>query len=423
MDAKEKKRLFLSSISTIEEGIPLVLHENVKDNVTIEPALVNGNEIDNKALLMLPPTGSMKKKQKVTQKKVVLDEDEYINTLGEIIEQKYYPNIKEYKLQLALIEAEKNNKFIESSIIINEINKQKIEGNNEQLDTFFNNYTSEDNESFKQLHQKDLAAHRSRFHWAYESNDPNKKQGMLMLYHLDDKTVLTSSERNQMDKLLYGDSSSSSSSNNKQQLLISSDSVKFQVRNSFMFPPDEQVVKSDGSLGSTHSDLLMISDACKNELKKTIVASNTRLNNKDDDLLLMKHRFSQVSPLEEPHTPSVYSTSDFSDTDSFKSHPRNKNKEYKLIPMTPIHIPNVGNNGSSMSFHNPLMYEMQPLSTRDNIIQNMETKYNKKSDKHASSIVTSKKQLKPAAALLVNKIKTNNNDATPFGGAFSSQQK
>lgn len=422
MDRKEKKRLFLSSVSTIEEGVPLVLHDNVTDNKAIEPDQDKGNESNNKALLMLPPSGSMKK-QKVTQKKVVLDEDEYINTLGEIIEQKYYPNTKEYKLQLALIEAEANNKFLESSIITDEINRQKMESNNEQqhqLDTFFNNYTSQDNESFKQLHQKDLAAHRSRFHWAYESNDPNKKQGMLMWYHLDDNTVLTSNQRNQMEKILNGDNSSS---NKNQQLLLGSDTAKFQVRNSFMFPPDEQIVKPDGSLGSSHSDLLMITDVGKSDSKKTIIASNTRFNNIDDDALLMKHRFSRVSPLEEPHTPSIYSTSDFSDTDSFKSHPRNKKKEYKLIPMTPIHIPNVGSNASSVTFHNPLMYEMQPLSTRDNIIQNMETKCVKKPDKHASRIGTSKKQLQPAAALLVNKIKTSNNDTTPFGGAFSSQQK
>ena len=44
MDRKEKKRLFLSSVSTIEEGVPLVLHDNVTDNKAIEPDQDKGNE-------------------------------------------------------------------------------------------------------------------------------------------------------------------------------------------------------------------------------------------------------------------------------------------------------------------------------------------------------------------------------------------
>jgi len=424
MDSSEKKRLFLSSISTIEEGVPLVLHDNIKDKTSS----VNDNERNGNKLLMPPPSGKMQKKQRVIQKKVVLDEDEYIDTLSEIIEQKYYPNTREYKLQLALLEAQANNNFVESSIITDEINQYKLESNNnnnnnnneqqqeQQLDTFFNNYTSEDNESFKQLHQKDLAAHRSRYHWAYESNDPNKKQGMLMLYHIDEKTVLSSSERNQMEKLLNSDNSN----NHNQKLLIGPAAGKFQVRNSFMFPPDEEIINPDGTLGSSHGEMLRITDDDnKNSSKKVIVASNTRLNNTDDSLLLKKHHFSQVSPLEAPHTPSIYSTSDFSDTDSFASYPRNKNKEYKLIPMTPLHIVNGSNSKSTIQINNPLLYEMQPLSTRDNLIQNIETSCTKKLDKSNSSSAKNKKQLKPAAAMLAQKIKSNNNN-NPFGGAFSN---
>ena len=161
-------------------------------------------------LLMLPPTGLPNKRKRT---KRVLEEEEYVDALSHIIERDYFP-------QLAA-------------------SRGSVDGRDDynglSVDTFFQQYTSYDNDSFEDLQQKSVEEHQRRYHWLYELPDDgsgvHRRSGMLMLYYLGDK-ILTAEQRQKMDTIMNGEEHVGDNRPNGSQ------PWRFRVRNQFMFPPE-----------------------------------------------------------------------------------------------------------------------------------------------------------------------------------------
>eukprot|EP01032_Pedospumella_encystans_P020591 gene20591-23389_t len=160
--------------------------------------------------LMLPPAGGPSKRKRKQQ---VLEEEDYVEALSHIIERDYFP-------QLAASRA-------------------PDEGNSQldglSVDSFFQKYTSYDNDSFEELQQKLTEDHQRRYPWLYELPDDvdgkHRRSGMMMLYYLGDK-VLTADQRDKMDKIMNGPENVGDNRPNGSQ------PWRFRVRNQLMFPPE-----------------------------------------------------------------------------------------------------------------------------------------------------------------------------------------
>jgi hypothetical protein len=120
--------------------------------------------------------------------RVVLEEEEYIEKIEAIIERDYFPSSAQLKSPMPPPDrpAEGDGQPAAETI--------------ESLSSFFEVYTSEDNESFEIIQEKALAEKRRKFHWLYESPG-GRSAGMLMWYYQQGK-VLTIEEREKMDQLL-----------------------------------------------------------------------------------------------------------------------------------------------------------------------------------------------------------------------------
>lgn len=218
--------------------------------------------------------------------KRVLEEDEYVEKLEEVIEKQYFPHLKKLKQQLAYIEQNQlfslhtlrstyrrvfssgpdtsiRSKAFPTSTTHSIATSDSWEthsvhticdqrpgesSNNPQISVteFFRRFTSEDNDSFEDLHTKAITEHRRKFHWMHESLDKaildgsaanldgstaNKKAGMLMLYYVGNK-ILSAEERERLDAILAGEVTVGDNRPN------GLDSWAFRVRNQFMFYPE-----------------------------------------------------------------------------------------------------------------------------------------------------------------------------------------
>ena len=305
-------------------------------------------------------------------RKRILDEEEYIELLGQIIERDYFPETAKHKQLLGEI---------------NQLNKNE-ELNKLSVKSFFEQFTSEDNASFDELHAKDLEDHRKLYHWAYEAitntseqdnttkNDNKYQAGMLMLYYLNNKK-LTLQERAKMDSILNAVDPMSS----VEQRQNAPNTWSFRVRNQVMFSPDlkdsedicritEQYRSSTtpmlgsisnplpqltGSNGPSnplilgHSSTSSSSTVNNHQMSvytnqndrvgrpprsaKTVVPSNTSLRSSHivSSTTHSNHTPSWTSsfPLEAPHTPSVLSDAISHSTED----------AYRLVNMTPLLLP------------------------------------------------------------------------------------
>jgi hypothetical protein len=208
-----------------------------------------------------------KKKQ---QTKKVLSEDEYVSALSKIIERDYFPDSNKLKEQLAKLDEleRRQSKFglrglgarMTSSSSASQPAAEREDEEDTPVDiehltveSFFHNFTSEDNESFMELHEKDQEDHRRLYHWMYESftggsndnmrltNGPSGTEsvphaGMLMLYYVGNK-VLTQSQRKQMDAILDRQTNDGDSGFDSRENMGASGTWRFQVRNNLLFEP------------------------------------------------------------------------------------------------------------------------------------------------------------------------------------------
>ena len=365
-----------------------------------------------------PEAGNRPKKQKRKfSSKIVLDEDAYVEALSQIIERDYFPDTAKLRKHLDLLNAHETNDIVAISALHREILTEQrrsqstphlsqhyeresgkgadrinlddsyinsnIRVDNMSVDNFMKIYTSEDNESFENLQEKDLEKWRKARHWAYEANSEkngnyDQRPGMLMLYHMGGK-VLTVQERERFDSLLELPISVGDERSNNL------DTWRFRVRNNLMFPPDlnEHIcMQTDGFDPSTtaliYKDssraILSLSDsdssssAAQRQSSSVTKSTNKWVGSNDRPAKIIQRKntnlrtmadapaFTYVpsgitpSPLERPHTPSVQSDS-MSDSSSVYGKMKDKLpdgnglRKYRTISMTPSPMP--GCNGGS----------------------------------------------------------------------------
>lgn len=368
------------------------------------------------------------------KQKTILQENDYITMLSNIIGRNYFPETEYLKSQLEILNILESNipdsikekllrshEFKEPTTkvqislpeyksetqnknqkITNDIDKSVIMAptnldlKDMTIQQFFNEYTSEDNQSFDELHELDRIAHRRQYHWAYDGDASDGKQaGMLMLYYLRGK-VLTAEERKEMDRILYGESKVGDS---RQNAPIT---WPFRTRNQLMFPPtleDSEKICRIPEQSSSHcnninissssnkhvSDPLLLSSTDTKETNplpsrnessnlikqlqnghntdisnnhrvssqpiraaKSILAHNTSLRSENDSSVLFPSHQYSATPLEAPHTPSILSDTgtDFSEMafhgESSLQHTTHTSGEYNLVNMTPMISPGLG---------------------------------------------------------------------------------
>ena len=243
----------------------------------------------------------------------VLSEEEYVEAIGRIVERDFFPHLADHGGNGD--GDTKADEFARSS----------------SLDVFLAGHTSEDNASFEEVHRRDIEDKRRRLHWAYDAGD-GRREGMLALYHMGGR-VLSVEDRQRVDRLLEEAADPIDGRPN------GADPWRFRVRNQLMFPPeleDSRDVCLVGQDPSGHRALpppsqLQLTDPRASRTgpparseRKTIAHRNTRLPLTGPP---------EPSPLERPHSPSVYSQADSLDVPAPS---RGAERSYRQVPMTPL---------------------------------------------------------------------------------------
>lgn len=386
--------------------------------------------VDRDDGFQMPPPGTDKRPKKAQkrrlQTKIVLEEEVYIDALSQIIERDYFPDTAKLRRHLDLLNARDGNDLSAISALHQQILTEQrmtsstpsstypttsgrphpvddcslkfseqisesattVQTNRFSVDEFLREYTSEDNESFEVLQQRDVERRRRARHWAYgdegsaEGDDVERKAGMLMLYHMDGK-VLTVKERNRIDAYLELPQSIGDDRPNNL------DTWRFRVRNQLMFPPSIEDSRCETSFdmmenantsdsGAIMDGVRSLTDNCaksssstqqlsstnvkNSHMNKWVGASaraakiiqrgNTSLRHQSDTNTTFAHSGITPSPLEAAHTPSVISES-FSDSSSVTYHEGERveeKKPYKILSMTPSPMPGGGGESPLMTW-------------------------------------------------------------------------
>lgn len=333
--------------------------------------------------VMPPPVGKLARKRR----RIVLSEEEYLEALGKIVERDYYPSNTVMREQLKLLDDRQNDNA--SRVKLTDIRKLQYDQSAAAatdgmlvdegsvsgaydfdigINDFFSKYTSEDNDSFESIREKDMVEFKKKFHWVFEPSSEDKASGYLMLYHMGGKE-LSGAERKKMDQLLEGRPAVGDDRPNQV------DTWRFKVRNNLLFPPEleSHCSTSDAAVGygtKKESQLLLTSgensDSTVSALpapkkgagtsivnsrvgeapraEKSILAGNTRI----EGAVGYKEPF--PSPLEYPHTPTTVSSEqesrDYWSTDDDYS----RGGDYRTVAMTPSHYP-----GDNPAMDNQLM--------------------------------------------------------------------
>lgn len=233
--------------------------------------------------------------------KIVLEEEEYLDSLGNIISKDFFPLVYSDRVSKGLV-------------------KDDI---SLSLKEFTDKYTSEDNESFSKIHHRDIQEHRRKFAWAYPINDgtkTNRKEGMLSLYYMGDK-IYTAEEREKFDLLLQSEKTVGDERPN------GVNNWNFRVRNQLMFYPDlkdsdqtckvERNLLTDGTMDTKSSKHYI--------LKKEIVHRNTHIEDTSSQ--------GDCIRFEQPHTPSTFSEA--SSSRDNVSEINDAKKSHAVVDMTP----------------------------------------------------------------------------------------
>eukprot|EP01038_Epipyxis_sp_PR26KG_P006674 gene6674-9156_t len=256
----------------------------------------------------------------------------------------------------------------------------------QSISEFLSSHTSEDNVSFQKLLRKTQEEHQTKYHWIYENSESlkltdgstlaKKRAGMLMLYYIGNR-VLSIEERMKMDKYLEKSLTEGNEFDNRPN---STEMTKFRVRNQLMFPPELKDSEDTCGIASSNMNNPMITNGLHSSGIALIKASDDLTKNKNnilpitnDNTLLLKPSnannnsslsgmrpdkviqrsntnlndplqllLRQLIPIEEPHTPSNYSTfgSEKSSNSSgiWTSYESGK-RNYRAVPMTPLITP------------------------------------------------------------------------------------
>ncbi|CAM9352877.1 unnamed protein product, partial [Ectocarpus fasciculatus] len=277
-------------------------------------------------------------------RRIVLSEEEYLEALGKIVERDYYPSNTVMREQLKLLDDRQNDNA--SRVKLTDIRKLQYDQSAAAatdgmlvdegsvsgaydfdigINDFFSKYTSEDNDSFESIREKDMVEFKKKFHWVFEPSSEDKASGYLMLYHMGGKE-LSGAERKKMDQLLEGRPAVGDDRPNQV------DTWRFKVRNNLLFPPEleSHCSTSDAAVGygtKKESQLLLTSGENINSrvgeaprAEKSILAGNTRIEGAE--------------------------SRDYWSTDDDYS----RGGDYRTVAMTPSHYP-----GDNPAMDNQLM--------------------------------------------------------------------
>jgi len=245
----------------------------------------------------------------IKNKKIVLEEDEYIEGLSKVIKRDYFPNNDKMKLQNELLDAlQEQDSFRARNLSIQLLtydedkNKEYMQKNKNGVDTtlsvdaYQSKYTSEDNDSFNEIIAK---------------NNEIKKARNEKLYG-QEKT-----------KLLMSSNSQNASDVGKSVETKQIETWKYKTQNSLMFIPD-----------SNH--LIKPSEEVKRQAPKEISHTNTRF----DDMVSIQ----EIKEQERIKTQEVWKTMVSSTPALFKKEMMELQSEgtsgYKMVASTPSINPN-----------------------------------------------------------------------------------
>ena len=377
---------------------------------------INNNDNDNSTIitndvsLSMPPPTSRPNRDK--RKREILTEDVYTDAIGDIIERRYFPESNFNRSVLKVLEGQRSND--------NDDNNNNVY-DSDNLNEFFKKYTSEDNESFEEIHEKDIESFKKRYHWAYPIDENGMKEGMLMLYNIGDKK-LNVNERKEMDRILDGPKSIGDDRQNMP------DTWRFIVRNQLNFPPvlldSEETCRMHDDDDDNKKPFPLLKNGDESSLNKNNNIVNTKLLNqlKASDMIQNNctrlpnsslHHFlsPMVSPLEPPHTPSIYTSG--SDNGSEFGDVINNKKKYDFVEMTPIYMP-------PKNYDNENNFSIA-CESREILARKLDSNYKSKklssSSSSSSSVVTGKSSVK------MKSVKTKNKTIKMTPAALSLSQR
>ncbi|KAG7396458.1 E3 ubiquitin-protein ligase arih2 [Phytophthora boehmeriae] len=273
--------------------------------------------------------------------KVVLEEEEYVEALGQIIERDFFPDLPDLKRQTALLRGDEGETPLadmtlravsrrgSASVRSNASgmgwddptpNPEPAAGDEEEeetkseatgamtLNAFVATHTSEDNESFNELQKKTVKEHQRRYHWAF---DDDKEKGDPKLHLLTDGTWISKERRQIADDAC-------APKGLKDSRPVVPESWRYRARNPLLFPPELEATR-DICRVEARGNQLLLENGPKSRLgrppkaKKKTVYANSRF------------------PAEEK-LPSG------ADAGHGNSTPL---KDYSLVPMTPLIAPGI----------------------------------------------------------------------------------
>eukprot|EP00644_Phytophthora_capsici_P000178 jgi/Phyca11/100397/e_gw1.4.666.1 len=256
----------------------------------------------------------------MSKKKVVLEEEEYVEALGHIIERDFFPDIPKLKEQTELLREEEDdlpwtdttlrtatisrgNVSVRSSAsgtgwdqptpTLEQSDSRRQDENAQDdakafmtLNRFVATHTSEDNDAFIELQEKSVKDHQRRYHWAF---DDDKEKGDPRLHLLTNGEWISKDQRQLADEAC-------APKGPKDDRPSAPETWKYRARNPLLFPPELEATRDICQVGQ-------------------LVLESTR---------------SGLPP--RPRKTTVYANSRFSSDDT---------EDYSLVPMTPLIAPGV----------------------------------------------------------------------------------
>ncbi|KAK1948017.1 Splicing factor ESS-2 [Phytophthora citrophthora] len=278
-------------------------------------------------------------------KKVVLEEEDYVETLGQIIERDFFPDIPKLKEQTERLRDEEDAlPWTDTTLRVATISRANasVRGNSsgtgwdqptptlEQLkdgdgsrqeentrdDTkasmtlnrFVATHTSEDNKAFIELQEKTVKDHQRRYHWAF---DDDKERGDPKLHLLTNGEWISKDQRQIADEVC-------APKGPKDDRPSAPETWKYRARNPLLFPPELEATRDICQVNAGSKDQLLLESESKARTglpprsRKTTIYANSR--------------FSSDTQLIGSESGGVSSSSQ---------------KDYSLVPMTPLIAPGV----------------------------------------------------------------------------------
>ncbi|KAG1700171.1 hypothetical protein DVH05_011979 [Phytophthora capsici] len=279
----------------------------------------------------------------MSKKKVVLEEEEYVEALGHIIERDFFPDIPKLKEQTELLREEEDglpwtdttlrtatisrgNVSVRSSAsgtgwdqptpTLEQSDSRRQDENAQDdakafmtLNRFVATHTSEDNDAFIELQEKSVKDHQRRYHWAF---DDDKEKGDPRLHLLTNGEWISKDQRQLADEAC-------APKGPKDDRPSAPETWKYRARNPLLFPPELEATR----------DICQVEAGSKGQL---VLESDPKAR-------------SGLPP--RPRKMTVYANSRFfsDDTERLGSESgevsASLKKDYSLVPMTPLIAPGV----------------------------------------------------------------------------------